>query len=256
MAVMLGIGKQRIIIFGNNIMTTNTNSKTDKRLALILLSVAIIIVAVVFCFNKLVVADYVNAHDFILSPIKHNGKLYFHSGKAYDENTYEKIGYLLDKNSVLEVMLCMFFANELYAIDGDRDHLRSVHVTAGSYSAFSVFENKEYTDMIFNKYEEFELLFKDEMGEFFIGSLDIPKDIVVSLEEQLGDVNYKISDFNKSDKNYYVYVKSPNKDPFDLKEDSFLYIGVIMAKDGNYYYGNLSNQIGQEQADAIKAALN
>lgn len=89
--VMLGIGKQRIIIFGNNIMTTNTNSKTDKRLALILLSVAIIIGAVVFCFNKLVVADYVNAHDFILSPIKHNGKLYFHSGKAYDENTYEKI---------------------------------------------------------------------------------------------------------------------------------------------------------------------
>lgn len=237
-------------------MITHTNSKTDKRLALVLLSIVVVIVAVVFCFNKLVVADYVNAHDFILSPIKHKGKLYFHSGKEYGEGSYKKLGYVLDKNSVLDVILCVFFANDLYAIDENKDHLRVENDMVGSYSVFSVFENKEYTDMIFNKYEEFELLFKDELGEFFIGSSDIPKDIAVSLEEQFGDVNYKISDFNKSDKNYYLYVKSPNKDPFDLKEDSFLYIGVIMAKDGNYYYGNLSNQIGQEQADAIEAALN
>ena len=212
------------------------------------------------------------------SPIIYNGILYF-----YSEDMTIEYGNTSSKGITLRSpggFLSNIEKRELYY--DVTDARRSILVSNENnllcnYISQNRIEEAERTDKIMELYDDF-LIEKqvityrkngtDEIVDAETSSEEsLDKGIVKKLEEKYGEVKYNINDFENIEELFFIKAGCVDNDIFLKKytergyfavgdfydtEIPEIFVGIIIKKDDNYYYGNLKNEIPD---DLIKELL-
>lgn len=219
----------------------------------------------------------VNLYTTRNSPIVYNSVLYFYS----EDETMEYANQSMDaiKLKTGESLLDNIEKKEILYDITDND--KSIFVSNSNnllcnYMSQSKIEEEERIEKILEKYDDF-LIEKQEIessesGEDVIKPAKVTeistldKNVVEELEKKFGKVEYRIGELKNIKEIYLVKVGCANYDDFLKKyfdnrafevgdfydtEMPEILIGIILEKDGSYYYGNLDNEISKELVKEI-----
>ncbi len=187
------------------------------------------------------------------APILFGKDIYFPSSYDFpDDRNTESLGEILPQNAGFLIKLI----NQDYVI-ADKTDENQTHIKTGGgdditrYTKAEFLENQKLVNKHLEEYERYNL-FNDEDNQ----TISIKKEIVVELEDNYGEIDYNADDFIKCDAVYYILAESKNtktanrdKDDKDFEgsvEEPVIYIGCILKRVDNYYYGNQKNQIDEK----------
>lgn len=147
--------------------------------------------------------------------------------------------------------------------DKDLEHAHVKGVLQEQYTRVDLLENEERTKEILDECSSFILVSKNNTDE---RQCLIDKEIVVELEQEFGECEYFVKDFEKMKEAFYICVnpylkgEATNEEIKELAAKDWFtsahYIGtVFMDEDGQLYYGNGKNLIGEELKEQIKAII-
>lgn len=219
----------------------------------------------------------VNLYTTKNSPIVYNSELYFYSedetmeyaNQSKDTIKLKTGGGLLDNIEKKEIS---------YDI---KDNDKSILVSNNNnllcnYMSQSKIENEERIEKILEKYDDYliekqEIEFSGSGGDVIkpaemVGISTLDKSVVEELEKKFGKVEYRIGelknireiylvkvgcvDYNSFLKKYFDNRAFEVGDFYDTEMPEIL-IGIILEKDGSYFYGNFDNKISEELVKKI-----
>lgn len=220
-------------------------------ISILVISIISIIVLISVKEQKDIIARYVTDENYRYKPVELNGDVYFPSSiDLGNEKNLKSIGYLSvkDKNIVNDLLLIVgkVFINEN---DKDYTHFSVVDDFAMNYTKGSYLQDKNIINDNMNKYNDFVLC--NDKNDIEIRTT-IEKDILYMLQNEFKTIEYKVDDFKNCDDRYYIYVNSPQEKLYDRTFDNpIIFMGCILNKDNNFYYGNLDNEIKGELLNKI-----
>lgn len=190
-----------------------------------------------------IVARYVTDEHYRYSPVKLNGDIYFPSSYNFQEHKKLKsIGHLGVRNKSLinDILLdvgAVLVENE----DNNYLHFKVQDDNPMIYSSAKYLQELDYIENNMDTYNNFVLCNDNNSTETRIS---IKKELLNKIQEEFKIVKYNLEDFENCNDVYYIYVDSPKeKIQGRTFDDPIIYMGCILVKDDNFYYGNLTNEI-------------
>ncbi|MHC1683858.1 MAG: hypothetical protein AB6733_13040 [Clostridiaceae bacterium] len=190
-----------------------------------------------------IVARYVTDEHYRYSPVELNGDIYFPSNYNFQEHKKLKsIGHLgvRNKSFINDILLD---TGDVLVEDEDNNYL---HFTVQddntmTYSSAKFLQESDYIKNNMDAYNKFVLCNDNDSNETRI---TIKKEMLNKIQEEFKIVKYNLEDFKNCDDIYYIYVDSPKEKIHGRTFDNpIIYMGCILVKGDNFYYGNLTNEI-------------
>lgn len=202
--------------------------------------------------------------DNAYGPSVYEGEVYFPISEHEifpDSQNSPSVGYFgFTKDGEPTIFFKLFLGNQVYlnVNDTTNDTTNEYLKIRGGDGANWRKASAEEADMNILEYKEFYIYDENwlEQTAFSIGGRagvkEINKEIIESLENEFGVVEYFENDFDEYDA--YYTIKGYKQG--ESEENGLLIfpdtIGCILVHDGFYYYGNLKNQITGDTQDQIK----
>lgn len=192
------------------------------------------------------VAEYMTG-DSVLGPMNYNDTIYIPLYKEldYDENGMA-LGYLGHKNQSCDSRFYRLAINNvLYAEkNGKIDFLKMSGSESNTFTILSELENEDkwMKDDVFILWDE-EWTSESVYSKERTGYTECNKNLIVALENTFGKVKYKIKDFQDYDSYFTIRSYDSLKDVADLDVPYGNWVGCILVKDNQFYYGNYNNKI-------------
>ncbi len=196
--------------------------------------------------------------DTILGPFFYNEKVYLPERIALNyAHKGRTIGYALEKG---EDENGYFFEGStlLYGqkkTSEDR-YLKVAGELDGSYSMAEKIEkeNAWQTDSIFVLWDE-EWESESHFSKNRTGYSIVPMELIESFEETFGDVSYEPQDFSEYDAFFSIYGYQTPSEAFVDESNVGHWVGCILVKDNEFYYGNYKNHIEGEVKQRLNEVL-
>ncbi len=196
------------------------------------------------------VARSLTSDAFEHGPIEFKGEVYFPSNYTFtEERNSDILGKLAPKN--VSNLLLLMINHNIIADKQDENftHLKLQGDDVRTYTKAEFLENPSLTKENFEQYSNFIICNDDNVNKF---RSSISKDLLIQLEERFGQIKYKLDDFNKYDKLFYLHVDPPKiKSGRDILIGPNVYIGCIFLMGNKLYYGNMNNNIDGELYDDL-----
>ena len=202
--------------------------------------------------SKNIVARYVTNEHYRYSPVQLNGEIYFPSSYNFKDNDKLKsIGHLGVKDQSLIKDILLDVGNVLVENnDSNYFHLSVQDDNSMNYSSAKYLQQSNYIETNMMNHTSFVLCKDNKNSESRIG---IKKELLTALQEKFNRVNYSLGDFKNCKNIYYIYLDSPKEKIHERTfDDPIIFMGCIFVKDGNLYYGNLSNEINGDLKTQLK----
>ncbi len=205
---------------------------------------------------------YSITEDGCYGPIVFEEEVYFPADEKEmfpEEDNSETMGYFRfgeGEVSALDVMLC---ENLVYVDAKDENHtyvkIRGCNLR--DYIKASVSESKELSPyncyIIWDEDWLHQTAFNTKGRD---GYYEVSKDLIDSLEERYGVVEYKAEDFREYEAYYTVTAFKDRKEAVETLEIKAPHvIGCILKSKDNYYYGNKDNKLTGDLLEKIKLVL-
>lgn len=198
--------------------------------------------------------------DSILGPIAYNNELYIPVDKTINYSTSGKaLGYLAHKSEDCSSRFYQLAVNNIiYSAKKDMtmEHLQLDGAETNVYQKINSVEelNQWKFDNVFLLWDE------DWSGESayskdLTGYSECERELIASLESTFGTVDYNPSDFEKYDACFTIRAYSDMQEVIEAEIPYGDWVGCILVKDNNFYYGNFENRITGVQLSTLLEVL-
>lgn len=211
------------------------------------------------------------------SPIIYNSVLYFYSEDTtipYENQSSKGITLKYPRGFLNNIEKKKLYydvtdANQSILVSNENNLL-------GNYIQQEKIEETERTNKLLETYDDFliekQTITCDQYGSEEVEDANsvstepLEKSVVEKLESQYGAVTYNLEDFENIEELFFIKAGCVNESEFlnkytengyfavgdfDDTEIPELFIGIIIKKDGAYYYGNVNNKISDELAEEL-----
>lgn len=215
------------------------------------------------------------------SPVVYNSTLYFYSEDmtiAYENQSSEGIvvknqGGFLYNIEKRELYYDSTDSRQSILVSNENDWLCN-------YISQNKIEESARTDKIMEVYNDFliekQTITYEKNGGNVIANADsvskksLDKSMVEKLESKYGEVIYNVDEFENIEEIYFIKAGCVSGDEFLKKytekgyfsvgdfydtEIPEIFIGIIIKKDNNYYYGNLNNRLSDELIEELELQI-
>lgn len=203
-------------------------------------------------------AEYLTK-DTKMGPMICGGSVYIPVNKELDYyETGRVIGYLADADEDCEGRLYRLTAkNYLYA--NEREHRRYLQYYGEedvAYMLAQIVENQNAwaMDDVFLLWDE-EWEAESSLGSSFTGYSHCEKDFVIALETAFGNVYYQSEDFADCDAYFTISGYKELKDALNATVPRGDWVGCILVKNNEFFYGNYDNPITGELLEKLLDVL-
>lgn len=196
--------------------------------------------------------------DTVLGPLFYNEKVYLPERIALNyAHRGRTIGYALEKgedeNGYFFEGSSLLYGQKNVKVDG---HLKVAGDINGSYGMAEAIEmeNAWQEDVLFVLWDE-EWESESRFSKNRTGYSIVPRELVAYLEETYGEVSYEPQDFSEYDAFFSIYGYQSPSEAFVDDSNVGHWVGCVLIKDDEFYYGNYKNHIEGETKQMLNEVL-
>lgn len=260
--------------FGDN---TGTLTKIKKHRTKIITIIVSVVFIVILAFGVMVAAAVRKAstkpeyemvarsltNDNCYGPVTFEGEVYFPAEEEEvfpEANNSEVIGYFGFNDEKVSLWYVLLSENFVYVDKNDKSYtyMKVRGCDLRDYIKASASEKKDLSGYggfyIWDEDWSHQTAYKTGFEK--AGWSEVNRDIINSLEERYGIVEYKAEDFENYEAYYTLTAFKDGKKAIDspIIEEPHV-VGCILKIDGNYYYGNKENLLTGSLLEEVKVVL-
>ena len=184
--------------------------------------------------------------DSLLGPMSYKDTIYIPVGETleYEENG-KPLGYIGYQGQDCDSRFYQLaISNVLYKGKSDMNCLQMSGADSNTFCKAEIIEkNTDWmNDEVFFIWDE-DWIGESSYNKDYTGYTECDSNFVRNLENQFGEVEYNISDFEDYDAYFTIRGYETVKQAMEAEIPHGDWVGCILVKDNNFYYGNYENQI-------------